>query len=64
MHLPKQGAAIPRGVTTQAWKNAGVKPAFLGGWIKGAACKACRFACDRLPVGQGLCKAACNRTVC
>jgi len=64
MQLPRQRAAISRGVSMEAWKGAGVNPAFLGGWIKRAACKACKFACNRLPVGQGLCKAACNRTVC
>lgn len=60
MQLPKQGAAIERGVSKAALKRAGVNPAFLGG----IACRLCKAACNRLPIGRGLCRRACDRTVC
>ncbi len=72
MQLPRQGYSIARGrVSGGAWKGAGraplgegVNPSFIGNWVKKAACRACNFACDRLPVGSGLCKRVCSRTVC
>jgi hypothetical protein len=61
MQLPRQRPAIARGISTEAWRSGrGVGPSFLGG----LACRACKFACDRLPIGSGLCKRACARTVC
>lgn len=60
MQLPKQGAAIQRGVSYGALRSAGVRPALFGG----IACRLCKAACNRLPIGSGLCKRACDRTVC
>ncbi len=67
MRVPMQTSPVSRAISSQAF-DSGVAASgifdFLKKGAKWAACRACRFACDKLPVGGGLCKKACDRTVC
>jgi hypothetical protein len=67
MRIPMQAAPVSRGISTGAF-SAEVAASGIFDWVRNkarwAACKACKFGCDRLPVGSGLCKRGCDRTVC
>jgi hypothetical protein len=66
MRIPMQSMPVSRNVSTQAYEGingSGILDVLKKG-ARWAACKACKFACSKLPVGGGLCRRACDRTVC